>query len=53
MFYMFRQTGRTFNISYKEHIRDIRNSNDNVGYAQHILNKKHEYGNVQDTMDIL
>jgi hypothetical protein len=51
--YYIGQTGRTFNIRYKEHIRDIRNNNDNIGYAQNILNNKHEYGNIQDTMDIL
>jgi hypothetical protein len=51
--YYIGQTGRTFNIRYKEHIRDIRNNNNNTGYAQHILNNKHEYGNIQDAMDIL
>jgi hypothetical protein len=53
--YYIGQTGRTFNIRYKEHIRDIRNNNNNIGYAQHtsILNNTHEYGNIQDAMDIL
>jgi hypothetical protein len=32
------QTGRTFNIRYKEHIQAIRNNNGNSGYSNHILN---------------
>jgi hypothetical protein len=51
--YYIGQTGRSFNIRYKEHIRDIKNNNDNTGYAHHIINNKHKYGNIQNTMKIL
>jgi hypothetical protein len=37
-------TGRTFNITYKEHIS---------GYSNHILNTVHTYGTITDTMDII
>jgi hypothetical protein len=51
--YYIGQTGRSFNIRYKENIRDIKNNNDNIGYTHHIINNKHKYGNIQDTMKIL
>jgi hypothetical protein len=35
------QTGRTFNIRYKEHIETIGNNNGNSGYSNHILNTGH------------
>jgi hypothetical protein len=47
------QTGRTFNIRYKEHIHDIRSNNGNTGYANHILNTGHAYGTMTDTMEII
>jgi hypothetical protein len=47
------QTGRTFNIRYKEHIQAIRNNNSNSVYSNHILNTGHTYGTIADTMDIL
>jgi hypothetical protein len=47
------QVGRTFNTRYKEHIRDIWNNKDGIGYAQHILNTSHTRGNTQDAMDII
>jgi hypothetical protein len=47
------QTGRTFNIRYKEHVQDIRNNNNNSVYSNHILNTGHTYGTINDTMDII
>jgi hypothetical protein len=47
------QTGRPFNIRYKEHIRDTKNNNSNSGYSNHILNTGHSYGNITDTMEII
>jgi hypothetical protein len=47
------QTGRTFNIRYKEHIQAIRNNNSNLGYSTHTLNTGHTYGTITDTMDIV
>jgi hypothetical protein len=47
------QTGRTFNIKYKEHIHAIRNNNTNTGYSKHILDTGHTYGTINDTMYIV
>jgi hypothetical protein len=47
------QTGRTFNIRYKEHIHDIRSNNGNTGYVNHILNTGHTSGTITDTMEII
>jgi hypothetical protein len=47
------QTGRTFNIRYKEHIHDIGSNNSNTGYSNHILNTGHTYGTMTDTMKII
>jgi hypothetical protein len=47
------QTGRKFNIRYKEHIQSIKNNNSNSGYSNHILNTGHAYGTIADTMDII
>jgi hypothetical protein len=44
------QTGRTFEIRYKEHIRDIKNNEPNSKYAQHILGTTHEYWTIQKIM---
>jgi hypothetical protein len=38
---------------YKEHIREIRYNKPKAGYAQHILNTGHEYGNLEDTTDVV
>jgi hypothetical protein len=35
------------------YIRDIKNNRDNIGYAEHILNTRHLYGTIQDTMEII
>jgi hypothetical protein len=48
-----KQTERTFNIRYKEHIQAIRNNNSNSGYSNHILNTGHTYGTITDTVDIV
>jgi hypothetical protein len=47
------QTGRSFITRYKENIRAIRYNKESSGYAQHILNTDHSYGNIEDTMDII
>jgi hypothetical protein len=47
------QTGRTFHTRYKEHIQEIRNTNGNSGYSDHILNTGHTHGTITDTMDII
>jgi hypothetical protein len=47
------QTGRTFNVRYKEHIHAIRSNNSNSRYSNHILNMGHTYGTITDTMNII
>jgi hypothetical protein len=47
------QTGRTFNTRFKEHIHDIRSNNGNTGYSNHMLNTRHTYGIMHDTMEII
>jgi hypothetical protein len=47
------QTGSNFKARYTEHIREIRNNKPKTGYAQHILDTGHEYGKLEDTMEII
>jgi hypothetical protein len=47
------QTGRIFNIRYKEHIHDIRSNYSNCGYSNHILNTGCTLGTVADTVDVI
>jgi hypothetical protein len=47
------QTGRTFKIRFKEHIRDIKSSGQNSKFAQHIVDTTHEYRTIDQTMEIL
>jgi hypothetical protein len=47
------QTGREFKTTFKEHIWDIRYNKSKSKYAQHILNHNHEYGTIENTMDVI
>jgi hypothetical protein len=47
------QTNRYLSISYREHIRYIKNNDPQSAYAQHILQNIHEYGTLTDTMSLL
>jgi hypothetical protein len=47
------QTGRAFNTNYKEHIHAIRSNDSNSSYSNHILNTRHTYCKITDTMDII
>ena len=47
------QTSRNLKQRYQEHICYIRNDNPQSAYAQHILNNKHKYGSITDTMTLL
>jgi hypothetical protein len=47
------QTGRNCKTSYKGHIGEIRHNTQNTGYAQHKLSTGHEYGNLENAMDIV
>jgi hypothetical protein len=46
------QTSRNLNLRFREHVRYIRND-PHSAYALHILNCRHEYGNINDTMTLL
>jgi hypothetical protein len=46
------QTGRTFNVRYKEHIRAISSNNRHSGYSIYILSTGHTYGTITDAVDI-
>ena len=47
------QSGRSINVRYKEHIRYIRTNNPLSIYALHILQNRHEYGTIADTLQLL
>jgi hypothetical protein len=47
------QTGRTFEVRFKEHIRDITNNGQSSKFAQYILDTTHEYDNIENTLEVL
>jgi len=47
------QTSRNLKSRFREHIRYIENNDPCSAYALHILNCRHEYGNIDDTMTLL
>jgi hypothetical protein len=47
------QTGRMFEVRYKEYIHAIRRNNSNSGYSNHILNTDIAYRTITDTMDVI
>jgi len=47
------QTSRDLNSRFREHVRYIKNNDPRSAYALHILNCRHEYGNINDTMTLL
>ena len=47
------QTNRRLHQRYKEHVRYIKHNTPKSSYALHILNNKHEYGPINDTMVLL
>jgi len=44
------QTSQNLKSRFREHIRYIKNNDPRSAYALHILNCKHDYGNIDDTM---
>jgi predicted GIY-YIG superfamily endonuclease len=46
------QTGGNLKGRYAEH-REIRNNKPQTGYSQHILDIRHEYGKLEDVMEIV
>jgi hypothetical protein len=47
------QTGRNLTTRYKEHTRNIRFNKDESTFAQHILNKQHQYGPMTTIMEMV
>ncbi len=47
------QTSRSLQQKYNEHIRYIKHNDPQSVYALHILNNRHEYGKITDTMTLL
>jgi hypothetical protein len=47
------QTSRSLKARYQEHTRYIKNNDPKSAYALHILNNRHEYGKINDTMLLL
>jgi len=47
------QTGRSLKLRYQEHIRYIKNNNPQSAYALHVLQNRHEYGPLNQTMHLL
>ena len=47
------QTSRNLKSRFREHIRYIKSNDPRSAYALHILNCRHEYGNINNTMTLL
>jgi hypothetical protein len=47
------QTGREIETRFKEHHRYIRTNNPKSAYAMHILNNDHQYGPIEDTLQLI
>jgi predicted GIY-YIG superfamily endonuclease len=47
------QTSRNLKSRYQEHTRHIKNNDPRSAYTLHILNSRHEYGNINDKMTLL
>jgi len=50
---VYRAESRNLKSRFREHTRYIKNSDPRSAYALHILNCRHEYGNIDDTMTLL
>jgi hypothetical protein len=47
------QTSCNLNQRFREHVRYIKNNDPHCALALHILNCRHKYGNINDTMTLL
>jgi len=47
------QTNRSLKTRHQKHTRYIKNNDPRPSYALYILNNRHEYGNITDTMTLL
>ena len=46
-------TSRDLKSRFREHMRYLKNNDPRSAYALHILNCRHEYGNIENTMTLL
>jgi hypothetical protein len=47
------QSRRNLKSRFQEHARYVKNNDPQSAYALHILNCRHEYGNINDTITLL
>jgi hypothetical protein len=47
------QTGHTFNIRYNDHVSAIKSNKSTSRSAEHVLDNRHFYGTVHDTVEIV
>jgi len=47
------QTGTSLGIRHKEHTRYIKTNHPVSAYTLHMLHNKHEYGNIEQTIELL
>jgi hypothetical protein len=47
------QTNNNLKSRFQKHIRYIKSNNPHSSYALHILNSRHEYGSINDTMTLI
>jgi hypothetical protein len=47
------QTGRPFNLRFREHYRDYKYANNKSKFAQHIIEEGHSFGPIDNIMDII
>jgi len=47
------QTSRNLKSRFREHIQYIKNNDPRSAYALHMINCRHEYGNIDDTVTLL
>jgi hypothetical protein len=45
--------GRNLKTRYKEHLRNIKNNKDESAIAQYILNMCHQYGPMEEIMEMV
>jgi hypothetical protein len=45
------QTGRSFQIRYKEHFRDFKYNHSKSKFACHVINEDHSFGKMEDIME--
>jgi len=47
------QTGRPFRVRFREHLNDYKHMYNKSKFAQHLLNEGHNFGPMEDIMDVI